>query len=42
VPAWYVSTVRGWIDSAYKAGPTPEDAKAWFNMEWDGCEGSGA
>jgi hypothetical protein len=42
VPKWYVDTVRGWIDSAYKAGPTPEDAKAWFNMEWDGCEGSGA
>jgi hypothetical protein len=42
VPAWYVGTVRGWIDSAYKAGNTPEEAKAWFQMEWDGCEGPDA
>jgi hypothetical protein len=42
VPGWYVETVRGWIDSAYKAGPTPEEAKTWFQKEWEGCEGTDA
>jgi hypothetical protein len=36
-PKWYVATVRGWIDSAYAwEGAAPD----WFEMEWNGCEGS--
>jgi hypothetical protein len=41
-PTWYVNTVRGWIDSAYRAGDKRGDAKTWFETEWAGCEGSGA
>jgi hypothetical protein len=39
-PKWYEETVRGWIDSAYESGDTPEAAKAWFEKEWEGCAGT--
>lgn len=37
VPDWYVKTVRGWIDSAYR---WDKDPIRWFEMEYDACEGS--